>query len=206
MRSLIHLTFILLLMCSMATAQASAKPGDSAASGTAVNLPSEATVNSFIQQTVGYDSQLSWKIQSIKPAEVPGLAEVEVLLASTEGQQFMRFFITQDGEHAVVGELIPFGARPFDPVKKKLEQNITGPSRGPKTPPSQSLSSAICNVRHARPRSLRSRDSSLPNPTHASCFRTFRWRCTTGRKRRRLRRLRWAGLERCILEIHCQDL
>lgn len=89
-------------------------------------------MNSFIQQTVGYDSQLSWKIQSIKPAEVPGLAEVEVLLASTEGQQFMRFFITQDGEHAVVGELIPFGARPFDPVKKKLEQNITGPSRGPK--------------------------------------------------------------------------
>jgi protein-disulfide isomerase len=89
-------------------------------------------VDSFIQQTVGYDSQLTWKIQSIKPAAVPGLAEVEVILASSEGQQFMRFFVTQDGEHAVVGELIPFGARPFDPVKKKLEQSITGPSRGPK--------------------------------------------------------------------------
>jgi protein-disulfide isomerase len=134
MRSLIHLILTLLLTCGLAAAQASAtaKPADSAASRTAVNLPSEATVDSFIQQTVGYDSQLSWKIQSIKPAAVPGLAEVEVILASSEGQQFMRFFVTQDGEHAVVGELIPFGARPFDPVKKKLEKSITGPSRGPK--------------------------------------------------------------------------
>ena len=133
MRSVIHL-ILLLLTCSLAVAQTSAtpKPADSAASGTTVNLPSEATVDSFIQQTVGYDSQLSWKIQSIKPAAVPGLAEVEVILASSQGQQFMRFFVTQDGEHAVVGELIPFGARPFDPVKKKLEKSITGPSRGPK--------------------------------------------------------------------------
>jgi protein-disulfide isomerase len=134
MRSVIHLILIPLLSCGLAAAQgsATAKPGDSAASGTVVNLPSEATVDSFIQQTAGYDPQLSWKIQSIKPAEVPGLAEVEVILASSQGQQFMRFFVTQDGEHAVVGELIPFGAQPFDPVKKKLEQNITGPARGPK--------------------------------------------------------------------------
>jgi protein-disulfide isomerase len=134
MRSFSRLILTLLLTCCLAAAQtsATAKPADSAASGTAVNLPSEATVDSFIQQTVGYDSQLSWKIQSIKPAAVPGLAEVEVILASTQGQQFMRFFVTPDGEHAVVGELIPFGARPFDPVKKKLEKSITGPSRGPK--------------------------------------------------------------------------
>jgi protein-disulfide isomerase len=126
MRSFIHPILTLLLMCSLGAAQTAgtAKP--------AGNLPSEATVDSFIQQTVGYDSQLSWKIQSIKPAPVPGLAEVEVVLASSQGQQFMRFFVTADGEHALVGELIPFGARPFDPVKKKLEQSITGPARGPK--------------------------------------------------------------------------
>jgi len=135
MRSVIRLILTFLLTCCLAAAQtsATAKPADSAASGTAVNLPSEATVDSFIQQTVGYDSQLSWKIQSIKPAAVPGLAEVEVILASSQGgQQFMRFFVTPDGGHAVMGELIPFGARPFDPVKKKLEKSITGPSRGPK--------------------------------------------------------------------------
>ena len=84
MRSFSRLILTLLLTCCLAAAQtsATAKPADSAASGTAVNLPSEATVDSFIQQTVGYDSQLSWKIQSIKPAAVPGLAEVEVILAT----------------------------------------------------------------------------------------------------------------------------
>src|SRR5580698_4339478 len=107
MRSVIRHTLTLLLTCGLGAAQT---PG---AAKPAANLPSEATVDSFIQQTVGYDSQLSWKIRSIKPAEVPGLAEVEVVLASSEGQQFMRFFVTADGEHAVVGELIPFGARPF---------------------------------------------------------------------------------------------
>ncbi len=35
----------------------------------------------------------------------------------------------------MVGEIIPFGAKPFDPVKKKLEKSITGPSRGPKNAP-----------------------------------------------------------------------
>jgi protein-disulfide isomerase len=85
-----------------------------------------------MQQTFGYEPQVSWKIASIKPAPVPGLAQVDVVLASPQGQQISRFYVTADGEHAVIGDIIPFGARPFDPVKKTLEKGITGPSRGPK--------------------------------------------------------------------------
>jgi protein-disulfide isomerase len=137
MRSSINLILIMVLTGSLTAAQtpATAKLPDSPGSGMAGNLPTEATVDSFLQQTFGYDSQLSWKISSIKPAPVPGLAQVEVILASPQGQQLSRFFVTPDGEHAVVGDMIPFGARPFDPVKKKLEQGITGPSRGPKDAP-----------------------------------------------------------------------
>ena len=51
----------------------------------AVNLPSEATVDSFMQQTFGYEPQVSWKISSIKPAPVPGLAQVDVILANGQG-------------------------------------------------------------------------------------------------------------------------
>src|ERR1039458_7643262 len=36
------------------------------------------------------------------------------------------------GQHALVGEIIPFGAHPFDPAKQKLEKGLTGPERGPK--------------------------------------------------------------------------
>jgi protein-disulfide isomerase len=137
MRSSINLILIMVLTASLAAAQtpATTKLPDSPGSGMAGNLPTEATVDSFLQQTFGYDSQLSWKISSIKPAPVPGLAQVEVILASPQGQQLSRFFVTPDGEHAVVGDMIPFGARPFDPVKKKLEQGVTGPSRGPKDAP-----------------------------------------------------------------------
>jgi len=136
MRRSIHLILILLLAGNLAAAQSSATANlpDSPGSGMVGNLPSEATVDSFLQQTFGYDSQLSWKISSIKPAPVPGLAQIDVVLATPQGQQASRFYVTADGQHALAGkiDIIPFGAKPFDPAKKKLEQGITGPSRGPK--------------------------------------------------------------------------
>jgi len=139
MRSSINLILILLLAGGLAASQTSttaksgaAKLADNPASGAAVNLPSEATVDSFMQQTFGYQSQVSWKISSIKPAPVPGLAQVDVVIANPQGQQLSRFYVTTDGEHAVLGEIIPFGAKPFDPARKTLEKGMTGPSRGPK--------------------------------------------------------------------------
>ncbi len=134
MRRSINLILLLLLVCSLATAQTST-PAQQPVSGSATVLPSEATVDSFMQQTFGYESQMSWKISSIKPAPAPGLAQVDVILASPQGQQASRFFVTADGEHAVIGEIIPFGAKPFDPAKKALEKGITGPARGPKDAP-----------------------------------------------------------------------
>ncbi len=141
MRSSINLILILLLACSVAAAQTpskakapEAKPADKPA-GMAVNLPSESTVDSFMQQTFGYEPQVSWKISSIKPAPVPGLAQVDVVIATPQGQSVSRFYVTADGEHAVLGEIIPFGAEPFARAQKILEKGITGPSRGPKDAP-----------------------------------------------------------------------
>src|SRR5579862_7732674 len=133
MRSSANLSLILVLACGLGAAQTStaAKPAEKSSAG-AVNLPSEATVDSFMQQTFGYESQMSWKISSIKPAGVPGLAQVDVILASPQGQQVSRFYVTADGEHAVVGDIIPFGAKPFDSARRILEKGITGPARGPK--------------------------------------------------------------------------
>jgi len=136
MRSSINLILILTLTCSLAAAQTSiAKPPEKPATAASVTLPSEATVDGFLQQTFGYQSDVSWKISSIKPAPVPGLAQVDVIIASPQGQQGSRFFVTADGEHAVIGEIIPFGAKPFEPAKKTLQKGISGPSRGPKDAP-----------------------------------------------------------------------
>ena len=75
---------------------------------------------------------MTWKISSIKPSAIEGLAEVSVVIASQQGQQLSRFYVAPDGQHALIGDVIPFGAKPFDPAKKTLEKGITGPSRGPK--------------------------------------------------------------------------
>jgi len=92
-------------------------------------------VNGFLQQTFGYDSQLTWKIVSIKPSEVEGLAEVNVLISGPQGAGTQKFFVSEDGKHAVVGEIIPFGKHPFEQTRLQLEKKVTGPSRGPATAP-----------------------------------------------------------------------
>jgi len=140
MRSFLLAICILVLSSSLLSAQtkaAPAKPAERAAdkSDPSVNLPSEATVDSFLHQSLGYQPELTWKIASIRPAGVGGLAEVTVVIANQQGQQISRFYVTPDGEHAVTGDIIPFGAKPFDPAKNILEKGITGPERGPKDSP-----------------------------------------------------------------------
>src|SRR5229473_3224910 len=137
MRSSINLIFILLITCSLAATQTSiaAKPSDKPSSGPAVTLPSEATVDSFLRETYGWMKDVTWKIDSIRPASNTGLVEFFVVFAAPQGQQGVRFYVTPDGEHAFQADLIPFGARPYDPVKKTLDQGIKGPSRGPKDAP-----------------------------------------------------------------------
>jgi protein-disulfide isomerase len=132
MRSFLYSIAILLLAGTLAAAQTTtAKPAHAAESASG-GLPTEATVDSFLHQTFGYQPDLTWKISSIKPSVVPELAEVTVVLASPQGQQVSKFFVSPDGKHALVGEIIPFGAKPFDSASKLLEKGTTGPSRGPK--------------------------------------------------------------------------
>ena len=141
MRSFLNSIFVVLVIGALTTAQTKpakstpAKPVEKAAAADSVNLPSEATVDSFLHQQFGYEKDLTWKISSIKPSTITGLAEVNVVLASPQGQQVTRFFVSPDGRHALVGEVIPFGARPFDPAKQALERGVTGPERGLKDAP-----------------------------------------------------------------------
>jgi protein-disulfide isomerase len=93
-------------------------------------LPSEATVNSFLKQTFGYDDSVQWKIAAIKPSN-NGLAEVDVILQNSQGQQYTRLFVTPDGKHAVVGDVIPFGAHPFEEARAELAKKANGPHLGP---------------------------------------------------------------------------
>ncbi|HYA22684.1 MAG TPA: DsbA family protein [Terriglobales bacterium] len=129
----------LFLLVALAAAQekpaTSHSPVTSAGAKTEGKLPSEEVVNAFMRQMFGYDSSLSWKITSIKPSEAEGLAEVDVTIQGPQGAQAQKFYVSPDSRHAVIGQILPFGAHPFDAARKELEKRVNGPSRGPAAAP-----------------------------------------------------------------------
>jgi protein-disulfide isomerase len=129
----------LLALSLIATAQQKSAPkstsSDQPGTHATANLPSEEDVNAFLHETFGYDSQLTWKISSIRPSQAEGLAEVTVQISGPQGQGEQKFYVTEDGKHAVVGDVIPFGAHPFEQMRELLNTKVTGPSRGPASAP-----------------------------------------------------------------------
>jgi protein-disulfide isomerase len=132
MRSLIAGPVLLFAAIAVAQQPSAPKAASPAKPKTAaaVTLPSEEVVDAFMRQTLGYDSSFSWKVVSIKPAAAEGLAEVDVTVSTPQGAQLQKFYVTPDGSHAVIGDILPFGTHPFDAVRDQLQKGITGPSRG----------------------------------------------------------------------------
>lgn len=128
MRHLFICSVVLLAGLAMAQQKPAPKAASSSKPVPAPILPPEEVVNGFLQQTLGYDSAISWKIVSIKPAS--GLAEVDVTVSSPQGAQGEKFYVTPDGSHAIIGELLPFGTHPFDEAREQLKKGINGPSHG----------------------------------------------------------------------------
>ncbi len=139
MRILIALILAAAVSVSAAQQKTAVKPKSATASTHATHaseaLPSEDEVNGFMHATFGYNPQLTWKIVSIKPSEAEGLAEVRVQISSPEGQGEQKFFVSDDRKHAVVGEVIPFGAHPFEKARLELQKRADGPGRGPASAP-----------------------------------------------------------------------
>ena len=138
MRNLLILSVLLTLPVAVVAQQKAApktKSSDQLGTHATANLPSEEEVNAFLHETFGYDPQLTWKIVGIKPSPAEGLAEVTVQISGPQGQGEQKFYVTQEGKHAVVGDVIPFGAHPFEQTRELLNKKATGPARGPASAP-----------------------------------------------------------------------
>src|SRR5690348_13261972 len=106
-----------LLIATLAVGQAKpqktpAHPEETAKPESSSALPSEDTVKAFMQAMFGYEGDVTWKIQSIKPTHVAGLAEVVVVITGPKGPAGNKFYVTPDGKHAIIGEIMPFGPHP----------------------------------------------------------------------------------------------
>ena len=119
---------LLSLICLTLTA---ALAQDKPAKRAEVALPSEETVNSFMHNYFGFDPSATWKISKIQASNY-GLAEVSVTLAQhDQPPSGIRLLIAPDGAHAIVGNIIPFGAKPFAATRSLLKADAKGPAKGP---------------------------------------------------------------------------
>jgi protein-disulfide isomerase len=114
-------------------AKAAAAAGPATASSSA--LPSEDSVDAFMKQMVGYNPGVTWKVAEIKPTGIPGLSEVVVVISDSQGSNSNKFYVTADGKHAITGDIIPFGPKPFEENRLKLEKGVNGPGKGPDKAP-----------------------------------------------------------------------
>jgi protein-disulfide isomerase len=113
-------------------AKPAAKPETSTtAPATTTGMPSEEAVDAFMQQMVGYNPDVTWKVTGIRPSPIPGLTEVQVVITSPQGSNTNKFYVGADGKHAITGDVIPFGPKPFEQDRIKLEKGVNGPAKGP---------------------------------------------------------------------------
>jgi protein-disulfide isomerase len=95
--------------------------------------PSREVVNSFLKAIWGYDENRIWSVAAILKTPAPGVAEVVVFAAdkANPGKDSRAvFFVTPDGKHAIAGDVIDFGAKPFEAARETLQARADGPAEG----------------------------------------------------------------------------
>lgn len=100
------------------------------------STPSKETVDAFLHELWGYDTDRVWQVQAIQTTAAPGISKVTVLAAQKKNPQqigSLQFFTTPDGQHLISTDVMPFGARPFDAPRKILQAEANGPSKGAAT-------------------------------------------------------------------------
>jgi protein-disulfide isomerase len=114
---------------STSSATSSSKP----AAATAANssAPGAATVDAFLKKMFGWNQDLTWKVEEIKPSEAAGISEATVVFNTPRGPQIARFYITADQKFTFMADLLPFGADPFAEARQLLKA-ANGPEHGPK--------------------------------------------------------------------------
>lgn len=128
---------VVVVLAALAAAQTKAparKPAEPAAAPAKAEetaLPSEATVEAFLKHTFGWDTALQWKVLRIKASEVPQIAEVIVGLKKGDQQSQTKLYVLPGGKWAIAGEMVPFGADPYGPVRQELAARAHGPAKGP---------------------------------------------------------------------------
>jgi protein-disulfide isomerase len=139
MRNVLKYSALLLLSFSLFAQTAAKKPEPGPAPKPAkaqqAQLPAGAPpmdlVEAYFKRTFGYDPNLQVKVASITLSPIPDIYDVTAIFLTPEGQQIGHWFVSGDYKNAIAGDILPFGADPFAPVRAELARSAFGTSLGP---------------------------------------------------------------------------
>ncbi|MFC6646894.1 thioredoxin domain-containing protein [Granulicella cerasi] len=97
--------------------------------------PTAADTDAFLKQLWGYDENRVWSVQAIQSTPAPGMAKVSVLVGDTRqpGKEVESvFYVTPDGKHALAGDIMDFGPKPFAEKRARLQAEAKGAAHGAK--------------------------------------------------------------------------
>lgn len=99
------------------------------------DTPSVATVESYLQTILGYDSNRIWRVVAIEKTPAPGVSKVVALISEKTANakvQTAQFFVLPDGKHLIADAsgVQPFGAKPYADSLATLRERADGPYRG----------------------------------------------------------------------------
>jgi protein-disulfide isomerase len=96
--------------------------------------PTKDTVNSFLQESWGYDDTRVWQVQAIMKTSLDGYSKVVVYIGDKTGKQkpsALQFIVLPDGKHIIAAdEILPFGEHPYAGMRAELQEKATGPYKG----------------------------------------------------------------------------
>ena len=97
-------------------------------------LPTKETVNTFLQNSWGYDENRIWQVQAILKTAVEGISKVVIFVGDKTGKikpTAIGFFVLQDGKHIIADDqIIAFGDHAYADYRASIQQRADGPYRG----------------------------------------------------------------------------
>ena len=135
MTGILKYAAVLLISVSLFAETGARKTSGDAANGaqaqSASNEPTKEVAEAYFKRMFGYDSRLDVKVLRIAPSPIAELSEITAVLITPDGQQLGTWYVSRDLKHAIVGEMLPFGADPFAEDRAKLASGAFGPTKGP---------------------------------------------------------------------------
>jgi len=139
MRNVLKYSTLLLLSFSLFAQTAAKKPApgaapqpaDAAPAKSLAGAPSKDLAEAYFKRMFGYDANIQIDVAAISQSPIPGIYDVAAVFATPEGQQAGHWFVSADFKYAIAGDIVPFGADPFAPVRAALAKSAFGPTLGP---------------------------------------------------------------------------